>query len=388
MKKNVLMRAASGLLVATMLTTCAISGTFAKYVTQDNGGDIARVAKWGVVVQVEGDLYGQKYLNKEGGNLATDKLDSDAEIGINGIQHASPTSNVVAPGSKSVSGLAFNINGKPEVDTKTTVKINAQNIYLAKGTYGVMVPVADGILNSENFDNIANASGADAGLYTRDDSTGIYTKVTGVTPDTTPSGTYYTLEDYVVNANTYYPVTYTLHGEDTSTIDPDITTNGPTVKNTDTLQAIADTILGQISSAGVGGTPASWTYDAGAYSATAVSGVVENNQDLRNVFKLKDTVLTWNWEFNDTKDEDQVHDGIDHHISQQDKLDTILGNLMAKRVDGTNAGTATADFRGEVVKFVDASSTYKAPTEATGTELHDYCLDTKFDICITVEQVD
>ena len=50
MKKNFMMRAASVLLVAVMLTTCAISGTFAKYVTSDSGSDFARVAKFGVTV--------------------------------------------------------------------------------------------------------------------------------------------------------------------------------------------------------------------------------------------------------------------------------------------------------------------------------------------------
>ena len=45
MKKNVLMRIASGALVITMLTTCVISGTFAKYITDDAASDKARVAK-------------------------------------------------------------------------------------------------------------------------------------------------------------------------------------------------------------------------------------------------------------------------------------------------------------------------------------------------------
>ena len=36
------------LLVAVMLTTCVISGTFAKYVTKDSANDSARVAKFGV----------------------------------------------------------------------------------------------------------------------------------------------------------------------------------------------------------------------------------------------------------------------------------------------------------------------------------------------------
>ena len=47
MKKNVMMRVASALLVAVLMTTCAISGTFAKYTTTASGKDAARVANWG-----------------------------------------------------------------------------------------------------------------------------------------------------------------------------------------------------------------------------------------------------------------------------------------------------------------------------------------------------
>lgn len=47
MKKNKMMRIASVLLVAVILTTCAISGTYAKYVTSTTGTDKARVAYWG-----------------------------------------------------------------------------------------------------------------------------------------------------------------------------------------------------------------------------------------------------------------------------------------------------------------------------------------------------
>ena len=47
MKKNTMMRVASALLVAVLLTTCAISGTFAKYVTSVSSEDQARVAYWG-----------------------------------------------------------------------------------------------------------------------------------------------------------------------------------------------------------------------------------------------------------------------------------------------------------------------------------------------------
>ena len=47
MKKNTFMRVASALLVAVLLTTCAIAGTFAKYTTSVTGEDQARVAYWG-----------------------------------------------------------------------------------------------------------------------------------------------------------------------------------------------------------------------------------------------------------------------------------------------------------------------------------------------------
>ena len=46
MKNNKMMRIAAVILMMTLLTTCAISGTFAKYVSTAEGSDTARVAKW------------------------------------------------------------------------------------------------------------------------------------------------------------------------------------------------------------------------------------------------------------------------------------------------------------------------------------------------------
>lgn len=46
MKKNMIMRFASVLLVATLISTCAISGTFAKYTSNQTASDKATVAKW------------------------------------------------------------------------------------------------------------------------------------------------------------------------------------------------------------------------------------------------------------------------------------------------------------------------------------------------------
>lgn len=47
MKKNRMMRTAAVLLVAVLLTTSVISGTFAKYTTSASSWDSARVANWG-----------------------------------------------------------------------------------------------------------------------------------------------------------------------------------------------------------------------------------------------------------------------------------------------------------------------------------------------------
>ena len=54
MKKNKMMRIASVLLVAVLLSTCAISGTFAKYTTTFTSSDTAKIATWDITVE-DGD---------------------------------------------------------------------------------------------------------------------------------------------------------------------------------------------------------------------------------------------------------------------------------------------------------------------------------------------
>lgn len=125
MKKNKMMRLASVLLVAVLLSTCAISGTFAKYVTSGDATSTARVAKFGVVVDAEGDLFKTKYV----------KDDTDATIrGESVISSGNADDNVVAPGTK---GNLTNvkITGTPEVAVKVT---NEAEVTLA----GWKVPAA------------------------------------------------------------------------------------------------------------------------------------------------------------------------------------------------------------------------------------------------------
>lgn len=86
MKKNKMMRIASVLLVAVLMSTCAISGTFAKYVTEATGSDSARVAKWDFKVNnttansnnFTFDLF--KTVNDSDGNAETDIKYTDGTI--------------------------------------------------------------------------------------------------------------------------------------------------------------------------------------------------------------------------------------------------------------------------------------------------------------------
>ena len=91
MKKNKIMRFASALLVLAMLTTCVISGTFAKYTTSTNGTDKARVAYWGFDqgATTNIDLFDGEYTNV----TASGEVDG--------------FSNVVAPGTEKSSTFAF-----------------------------------------------------------------------------------------------------------------------------------------------------------------------------------------------------------------------------------------------------------------------------------------
>lgn len=136
MKKNKMMRIASFLLVAVLLSTSVISGTFAKYVTSDSVEDSARVAKFGVVVTASGSLFDKTYFaadtNTPGGDTWDENLDGDPKD-LTTLTVES-TANVVAPGTKNDNGMTIVVTGTPEVDVKVDVVVsNFVDVYL-KGT--------------------------------------------------------------------------------------------------------------------------------------------------------------------------------------------------------------------------------------------------------------
>lgn len=129
MKKNKMMRLASALLVAVLLTTSAISGTFAKYVTTNTGADSARVAKWGVVIT----LANEETLKADDLKLFNTKYDSDTNATVVSAD-VKGDARVVAPGTKG--GMSFTVTGTPEVALRLDVEVEEANaIQLPIGTY-------------------------------------------------------------------------------------------------------------------------------------------------------------------------------------------------------------------------------------------------------------
>ena len=135
MKKNKMMRVASILLVAVLLTTSVISGTFAKYVTSGEASDSARVAKFGVLVSAEGNLFDKTYKkttdNTPGGSTWDENLTGEPKD-LTALSVES-TTNVVAPGTKSEgTGLTFGVTGTPEVDVNVKLDFTAvKDVFLA-----------------------------------------------------------------------------------------------------------------------------------------------------------------------------------------------------------------------------------------------------------------
>ena len=114
MKKNILMRIGSTALVLTMMTSYIITGTYAKYASQNTKNDTARVAKFGVDIAATGSLFGKQYVDKAGGN------------GLGSTNFTvSSSEQVVAPGTQNTKGITFTVSGTPEVDVSISIRADS-----------------------------------------------------------------------------------------------------------------------------------------------------------------------------------------------------------------------------------------------------------------------
>jgi hypothetical protein len=155
--KNKMMRIASVLLVAALITTCAISGTFAKYVTKVSGEDSARVAKWGIVLDIASDgIFADKYEAEDDAYIEAGGEYSVEALAAEGAEAAD---KVVAPGTNSEqvgTTLVASVKGTPEVATRYTLTGSVEDIVLPAGTgytdYTELVKGDNGYGYTKTFD--------------------------------------------------------------------------------------------------------------------------------------------------------------------------------------------------------------------------------------------
>lgn len=180
MKKSRSMRLASALLVLTLLSTCMISGTFAKYTTQASASDTAKVAKWGVTVVASNALFEENY-------TTDDTVETFSYTGVYSVD-AKDDTDVIAPGTKG--SMTFSIDGTPEVAVNVKVEFDK-----TEGTDLKMITLPAGIY--KDYTKATYAEGETVAAY---------------------NGT------FTLTAN-YYPVLWTLKRADTSSATKTVVTN-------------------------------------------------------------------------------------------------------------------------------------------------------------------
>lgn len=349
-KKNRTWRAAALLLALTLVTSCFVGGTFAKYTTTGEATDTARVAKFGVTVEAGGSLFGKSYIAVgDGGNGNTPGTDASLTV------KSSSEDNVLAPGTKSsAEGLTINVTGTPEVDVKVTSELKVRNVFLKAGQYAKMVKI-------NNADYVADK-------YYKIGDDGVFKKAT----DTAAiDGTaYYELQKTYgdIAFADYYPVQYKYGGEGTADISKD--------SLTDTTTGIVKKIIADIDSTA---TVTDTTNEDGG-KVYKFSTKKEANTVLDTEFAdLNSKYITWEWKFDD-----------DTTAGKYDKEDTLLGDLMAYNT----ADGATNDYEIVAVTGTVGSETYTKlifdgdnKLVKNGSDIV-ASLKTEFNLKITVEQVD
>lgn len=172
MKKTKFMRAALLLLVLTLITSCFVGGTFAKYTTSTTGNDSARVAYWGFNQNASTtiDLFDGVYTNVK----ASGKVDG--------------FSNVIAPGTEKTSTFAFGYTNyktdkitAPEVAYTFTVNPTITGDYDSLDANGSFKwTLAKGDAAATEYDTVTDLLGAIKALS--GDSTGTKTYNPGELP--------------------------------------------------------------------------------------------------------------------------------------------------------------------------------------------------------------
>ena len=242
-RKLTFRRFAYYLLVLAMVVSCIANGIFAKFTTQDDGGDGARVAKFGIVLNVSGDMFASSYnvysatTDDEGNPVET--INSNGPTTVKEVTPGDTISvqasyklnddgekvydNVVAPGTKGAEGLCISLSGTAETDLTITLEAEIETIALLGQTgtdlarvkhFGIMVPLKEGVIREDNFEEFKDelytvtsteidADGEAVNTYTQVEEDAVFEDF-----EESEEITFYQIEDEVSTKDNYLPIKY------------------------------------------------------------------------------------------------------------------------------------------------------------------------------------
>ena len=145
------MRLASVLLVAVLMTTCAISGTFAKYVSEGTATATAKVAKWSIMVEGQDIAVDNSTIAFDLAETWTD-FDGSAEVDV--------AHKLLAPGTKG--SFDFAIQNTAAVNVKYSITLTEALSAVPAGYNEADFPVEYSTDNAHWSADIADAVAAGA----------------------------------------------------------------------------------------------------------------------------------------------------------------------------------------------------------------------------------
>lgn len=314
---------------------------------------MASASGWGVDLKINGGLYSTPYSEEQAVFQADHNVNRKNGIRVKFEDKAphNEYNNYLAPGTKNDEGLNLSFTGEPEADYQLEVNIETENIFLAQGTYGIMIPIDGSILNIDNFYDISDCET----LYTEKD--GAFEE----TDEFLSNTTYYTLEDKVENNSIYYPVTYNLSSIVTDDLTTSFVIGDESSYKVDTLNEISKLIFKKIT--GEEASESSYTIKDGKIMWNSFeSKIYKAKTSLSSNVGLSDVNLNWNYNASYDVNEQQIYDD----------LDTMLGNLVFNAQENNDAS--------KVVKLQN-DGTYKEPIETV-----DYNLESLFMIDVLVKR--
>lgn len=206
------------LMVLCLITACVIGTTLAKYTTGGSATDSASVAKWGVKVQVGGTLFGTNY----GSASATEGANTIVASSASNIS-VSSANNVVGPGTKNEVGMKVKLSGTPEVSYTVASTTNGTDVFLAAGSYAILVE-EPGVNDATTLTD----------LYV-EDSDNNYVAASTYSTGTT----YYRLQNAVTLDVAYNPIVWYIDGTAQASLDAALFALVPNITRT---QAVGTTL--------------------------------------------------------------------------------------------------------------------------------------------------